>query len=586
MARHSNKTQLIIANCQYIHLGMFQGKRCLVQYFHLLKFNLTVPLVSCYERSVNSLAIYHCKNVSRDKVPIRNSRNRNYEHSDKNEQQGKSKWTFPIILFAAPPILATVATSNKTQSDAKSFELSDHILHDSNVDMVKVRGLLKNGADPNFRYRGGWTLLHVAVSKGSTQLVKMLLRFGADVDLKDEYTPYNQLPSHELHVVNHQRLALNGNFKANADWRGFTPLHYAVLCDEEQLVKVLVEAGASVRATTQSGFLPIDLSDDKDIKNILKEREEAEIKERILSLGPFLRDNVVGQERALAAVTAAVQRRDLGWQDDKPLVMLFVGSSGIGKTETAKQLAAHKDRVEEGNSEVSFIRVDMSEFQERHEVAKFIGSPPGYVGHEEGGQLTKQLAAHPHSVVLFDEVEKAHPDVLNIMLQLFDEGRLTDGKGKTIVCPNAIFVMTTNVGADSIAASGGEVDEDFKKRIMYPQLKYAFKRNEFLGRINEIVYFLPFNEDQCTKLVEIELEKIKQYAEKQNISLSWSREAVEHLASAIDSNYGARSLKNEVSRQVVNKLADMNLENKIGSGSNVKIDCVNDAIEFEIMNSS
>ena len=183
------------------------------------------------------------------------------------------------------------------------------------------------------------------------------------------------------------------------------------------MVKVLIEAGAIVSARSNTGFLPRDLASDSEIKQMLVEQEEVEKKKRILSLGPFLRDKVIGQESALASVTAAVQRRDLGWQDDKPLVMLFVGSSGIGKTETAKQLAAHKNN-DNPDSKVSFIRIDMSEFQERHEVSKFIGSPPGYVGHDEGGQLTKALSDHPESVVLFDEVEKAHPDVLNIMLQV------------------------------------------------------------------------------------------------------------------------------------------------------------------------
>ena len=232
----------------------------------------------------------------------------------------------------------------------------------------------------------------------------------------DLYPPQN-ISHIDLNNVNQQRITLNPNYKLNVNWTGFTPLHYAVLNDDVKMVKVLLEAGSSVNARSNTGFLPIDLAVDSEIKTMLEEQVEVEKKKRILSIGPFLRDKVVGQESALSAVTAAVQRRDLGWQDDKPLVMLFVGSSGIGKTETAKQLAAHKNN-DIPDSKVSFIRIDMSEFQERHEVSKFIGSPPGYVGHEEGGQLTKALTDHPESVVLFDEVEKAHPDVLNIMLQV------------------------------------------------------------------------------------------------------------------------------------------------------------------------
>ena len=181
--------------------------------------------------------------------------------------------------------------------------------------------------------------------------------------MTDEYAP-----NFRLGHVTEERLTLNSNFKVDVDWRGFTPLHYAVLNDDVKMVKVLIEAGANVTARTKTGYLPLELAVDKEIKDMLEEQVEAEKKTRILSLGPYLRDKIVGQEGALSAITAAVQRRDLGWQDDKPLVMLFVGSSGIGKTETAKQLAAHKNQ---GNtdSEVSFIRIDMSEFQERHEVS-------------------------------------------------------------------------------------------------------------------------------------------------------------------------------------------------------------------------
>ena len=173
-------------------------------------------------------------------------------------------------------------------------------------------------------------------------------------------------------------------------------------------------------------------------------------------------------------------------------------------------------------------------------------------------------------------------EITSSYFQLFDEGRLTDGKGKTIICTNAIFVMTTNVGADHIANSTSEINEDFKKHIMYPELKRAFRRNELLGRINEIVYFLPFTSEQCLKLVEIELLRIKQYADKQNIEISWSESAVELLSRAIDTNYGARSLKNEVSRRVVNKLADMNLENKIKAGSKVHLTVLDEKIQFSV----
>ncbi|XP_057184375.1 caseinolytic peptidase B protein homolog, partial [Triplophysa rosa] len=241
---------------------------------------------------------------------------------------------------------------------------------------------------------------------------------------------------------------------------------------------------------------------------------------------------------------SAIRRKENGWNDEEhPLVFLFLGSSGIGKTELAKQIARymHKD-IKKG-----FIRMDMSEFQEKHEVAKFIGSPPGYVGHEDGGHLTKQLRQCPNAVVLFDEVDKAHPDVLTIMLQLFDEGRLTDGKGKTIECKDAIFIMTSNVASDEIAQHALQlrreaqeqsrrrlaenlddvqksenitISSTFKEEMIRPILKAHFRRDEFLGRINEIVYFLPFCHSELIQLVTKELnywaKKVKQHAKTQH----------------------------------------------------------------------
>uniref|UniRef100_A0A8D3CXI4 ClpB family mitochondrial disaggregase n=1 Tax=Scophthalmus maximus TaxID=52904 RepID=A0A8D3CXI4_SCOMX len=256
-------------------------------------------------------------------------------------------------------------------------------------------------------------------------------------------------------------------------------------------------------------------------------REAAE--RRRFPLERRLKEYIIGQEGAINTVASAIRRKENGWYDEEhPLVFLFLGSSGIGKTELAKQVARymHKD-IKKG-----FIRMDMSEFQEKHEVAKFIGSPPGYVGHEEGGQLTKLLKACPTAVVLFDEVDKAHPDVLTIMLQLFDEGRLTDGKGKTIECKDAVFIMTSNVASDEIAQHALQLRQEaevvsrrkfadkledvqksddikiprqFKESVIRPILKAHFRRDEFLGRINEIVYFLPFCHSELLQLVSKEL---------------------------------------------------------------------------------
>ena len=220
------------------------------------------------------------------------------------------------------------------------------------------------------------------------------------------------------------------------------------------------------------------------------------------------------------------------------------------------------------------MTIDMSEYQEKHEVAKLIGAPPGYVGHEDGGQLTKKLKENPEAVVLFDEVDKAHPDVLTVLLQLFDEGRLTDGKGKTIECKNAIFIMTSNLASTEIADhalqlrreaedlakeryAGNIEDKDlgekitisrhFKDRIIQPILKYHFGRDEFLGRINEIVYFLPFSQSELHHLVERELEFWASRARsKHSIELTWDKSVLSLLSEGYNVYYGARSIKHEV----------------------------------------
>uniref|UniRef100_A0A3B5LYQ3 ClpB family mitochondrial disaggregase n=1 Tax=Xiphophorus couchianus TaxID=32473 RepID=A0A3B5LYQ3_9TELE len=235
------------------------------------------------------------------------------------------------------------------------------------------------------------------------------------------------------------------------------------------------------------------------------------------------------------------------------------------------------------SSTLGFIRMDMSEFQEKHEVAKFIGSPPGYIGHEEGGQLTKLLKACPNAVVLFDEVDKAHPDVLTIMLQLFDEGRLTDGKGKTIECKDAIFIMTSNVASEDIAqhalqlrqeaeelsrrkladkledvekSDDIKISRQFKDTVIRPILKAHFRRDEFLGRINEIVYFLPFCYSELLQLVSKELNFwAKKAKQRHDITLQWDHPVLDLLAGGYNLHYGARSIKHEVERRVVNQLA-------------------------------
>ncbi|GAB1862010.1 Caseinolytic peptidase B protein-like protein [Camponotus japonicus] len=456
----------------------------------------------------------------------------------------------------------------------------------------ELRKAIADGIDINVRHSLGWTALHTAAVNQKVEVIKILLHNGADINAGDNfvnvYRTAMEKGLHSLDVLMKREEEFSDRLNNRATFQGFTALHYAVLADSKICVKALLDGGANPTVENEAGHRAVDYAKEGEIKEMLikhaikydeivKEKEAEE--RRRFPLEQRLKQHIVGQEGPISIVASTIRRKENGWIDEEhPLVFLFLGSSGIGKTELAKQLAAyiHKDKRD------SFIRLDMSEYQQKHEVAKLIGAPPGYVGHDDGGQLTKLLKKYPSAVVLFDEVDKAHPDVLTILLQLFDEGRLTDGKGKTIECKNAIFVMTSNLGSEEIAEHAMQLraeaerllnhrltnsDEDqepkrieisrnFKDQVVRPILKAHFRRDEFLGRINEIVYFLPFSRAELMKLVTRELESWATRAkERHMIELKWDREILSVLADGYDVHYGARSIKYEVERRVVNQLA-------------------------------
>jgi ATP-dependent Clp protease ATP-binding subunit ClpB len=289
-----------------------------------------------------------------------------------------------------------------------------------------------------------------------------------------------------------------------------------------------------------------------------------------------LQRRVIGQEEAVAAVSDAVRRARSGLQDpNRPIgSFIFMGPTGVGKTELAKALAEFIF-----DSEQAMVRVDMSEFMEKHSVARLIGAPPGYVGYEEGGYLTEAVRRRPYSVVLFDEIEKAHPEVFNALLQILDDGRMTDGHGRTVDFKNTLIIMTSNVGSQWIQELGTRDRPEMERRVM-EALRATFKP-EFLNRIDEIIIFHNLTADQIGAIVEIQIGRLCQRLAERKIMLRLTDAAKQVLArKGYDPVYGARPLKRAVQQSIENPLAMEILKGRFPEGSEVLADAEGDRITF------
>jgi ATP-dependent Clp protease ATP-binding subunit ClpB len=302
----------------------------------------------------------------------------------------------------------------------------------------------------------------------------------------------------------------------------------------------------------------------------LKEGE----RQKLLKMEAQLAERVVGQTAAVEAVSTAVRRARAGIQDENRPVgsFLFLGPTGVGKTELCKALAEFLF-----DDEQAITRLDMSEYMEKHSVSRLIGAPPGYVGYEEGGQLTEAVRRRPYSVVLFDEVEKAHPDVFNTLLQVLDDGRITDGQGRTIDFKNTVIIMTSNIGSNAIM---DEENAEQRDALVRDALKQYF-RPEFLNRVDEVVIFQRLGAEHLEGIVRIQLQRVVQRLAKQNITLEATDALVRHLADVgYDPVFGARPLKRAVQKHLLDPLSLAILEGRYAEGRLITADYVANEVVF------
>lgn len=441
-------------------------------------------------------------------------------------------------------------------------------------------GALKAAAEMSARYITDRFLPDKAIDLiDEASAKKQLSSQTAPPDIKEKEKELEKLSSEREEAVNAQdyekaaqirdkEKALQEEVnKLKKDWKG-TGTSSELVVDEDDIAEIL-----------------------SDWTNIPAAKLKQEEMEKLRHLEETLHARVIGQNEAVSAVARAIKRGRAGLKDPKRPIgsFLFLGPTGVGKTELSKTLAEAMF-----GSENALIRVDMSEYMEKHAVSKFIGSPPGYVGFEEGGQLTEKIRKHPYSVILFDEIEKAHPDVFNIMLQILDDGILTDAQGRTVDFKNTVIIMTSNLGASEILGTGtsklgfGTKDggaasekEMIKEKVM-AEVKRAFKP-EFLNRIDEIIVFDRLEKDDIKKIAGLMLNSLKKRLADEDITVSFTDKAVERISDeGFDKVYGARPLRRAIQTRIEDMLSEKIIDGDIKSGDTITVDYKDDAFTAEV----
>ena len=377
----------------------------------------------------------------------------------------------------------------------------------------------------------------------------------------------------------------------NGDYGRVAEIRYGKMRETENEI---ADLQAEVSKNAEAGAMIKEEVDAEDIAEVVARwtgipvsRMLQSEREKLLKMESELHDRVVGQDQAIEAISNAVRRSRAGLQDPRRPIgsFIFLGTTGVGKTELAKALAEYLF-----NDDTMMTRIDMSEYQERHSVSRLIGAPPGYVGYDEGGQLTEAVRRKPYSVVLLDEIEKAHPDVFNILLQVLDDGRLTDNKGRTVDFRNTIIIMTSNIGSHIIMDKLSKFTEtndsvpqsalDETKKEVFDLMKQTI-RPEFLNRIDEIVMFTPLTKDDVRQIVVMQIRQINEMLAQNNVSLSVTDGAVDWLAEqGYDPMFGARPIKRTLQHYLVNELSKEILAGRIDRGSVITVDAGKDGLKF------